>query len=318
MVLQSNPVPPFMALLWHEACVGLNDRHPAQKGNGAMRVSTTFLATIGLIGSLAISGAALAQKKSEYNVALDGTFAPHAMPNLSGGVEGFNVDLTNEIGKRLGVKMNITAAQWSGLLPAMQAGKYDFIVAPTTITEERAQNMLFTEGYYNTDFLFAVKSGTPEITALEGFKGKIISVNKGAIYDRWARGLESEYGWKVQSYGTQTDAIQAVIAGRAFANVAGNTAVAWAVKKNPQLDASFNYSTGQVFGMPFRKDDVETRNMVEAVIECMKTDGTMAAMSEKWFGITPAPDSAALTVQPGYGQPGIEGYDPTPHELQCN
>ena len=69
-------------------------------------------------------------QKSEYNVALDGTFAPHAMPTLSGGVEGFNVDLANEIGKRLGVKMNITAAQWSGLLPAMQAGKYDFIVAP--------------------------------------------------------------------------------------------------------------------------------------------------------------------------------------------
>ena len=61
-------------------------------------------------GCVAFSGSALAQKKTEYNVALDGTFAPHAMPDLSGGTIGFNVDLANEIGKRLGVKMNITAA----------------------------------------------------------------------------------------------------------------------------------------------------------------------------------------------------------------
>lgn len=267
----------------------------------------------------ATTGAAYAAShgKKEFNVALDGTFAPHAMPTLSGGVEGFNVDLANEIGKRLGAKMNITAAQWSGLLPAMQAGKYDFIVAPTTITEERAKTMLFTEGYLNTDFLFVVKKGAPAITKLEDLKGKVISVNKGAIYDRWVRELEPTIGWKAQSYGSQTDAIQAVISGRAFANVAGNTAVAWAAKKNPGLELSYNHTTGKFFGMPFRKDDVETRNMVEAVIECMKLDGTFTAMSEKWFGFTPAPGSAAVTVQGGFGQPGIDGFEATPHAPNC-
>lgn len=263
------------------------------------------------------TGTALAQKKAEYNVALDGTFAPHAMPKLGGGIEGFNVDLANEIGRRLGAKMNITAAQWSGLLPAMQAGKYDFIVAPTTITEERAGNMLFTEGYLNTDFTFAVKKGGPKITKLEDFKGMTISVNKGSAYDRWARDLAEKIGWEVQSYGTQTDALQAVVAGRADANVAGNTVVAWMVQKNPQVELSYNYSTGKVFGVPFRNDDTETRNMVEQVIECMKLDGTIAELSKKWFGVAPQPGSAALTVHVGYGEPGIAGYDPTPHVPNC-
>jgi len=281
-----------------------------------MKRPSIIAAAAALAAALA-AGAASAQK-AEYNVALDGTFAPHAMPTLSGGVEGFNVDLANEIGKRLGAKMNITAAQWSGLLPAMQAGKYDFIVAPTTITEERSKNMLFTEGYLNTDFLFTVKKDAPDITSLEGFKGKIITVNKGSLYDSWARELEEKIGWKVQSYGTQTDAVQAVLSGRAFANVAGNTSVAWAVKKNPALKLSFNYSTGKLFGMPFRKDDVETRNLVEAAIECMKKDGTLVAMSEKWFGFTPKEGEAAVTVQPGFGEPGIEGYDETPHEMNCS
>ena len=96
------------------------------------------------VSALCLMGT-MSNAKDTYKVALDGTFAPHAMPKMTGGVEGFNVDLANEIGRRLGVKMDITAAQWSGLLPGMQAGTYDFLVAPTTLTESRSKNMLFCE-----------------------------------------------------------------------------------------------------------------------------------------------------------------------------
>ena len=273
------------------------------------------------IGAMVLAGAlglgSSVSSAETYKVALDGTFAPHAMPKMSGGVEGFNVDLANEIGKRLGAKMDITAAQWSGLLPGMQAGTYDFLVAPTTLTESRSKSMLFTEGYLNTDYQFVVKKGAPAMKSLTDFKGKVIAVNKGASYDKWARGLADKIGWKVESYGTNTDAIQAVISGRAFANVAGNTVSAWAVKKNSQIALSFVHSTGKVFSMPFRKDSRALRNKVENAIECMKLDGTMAKMSEKWFGVTPAPGSAAVTVHAGYGEPGFEGYEATPHVPNC-
>ncbi|MDA7947209.1 MAG: transporter substrate-binding domain-containing protein [Hyphomicrobiaceae bacterium] len=251
-------------------------------------------------------------------VALDGTFAPHAMPKLAGGVEGFNVDLANEIGRRLGRKMDITAAQWSGLLPALQAGTYDFLVAPTTMTDERAKNLLFTEGYLNTDYQFLVRKGAPKITALDQLKGKVIAVNKGSAYDKWARGLTDKIGWKVESYGTNTDAVQAVLSGRAFANVAGNTVIAWAAKKNPQLELSYLHSTGRMFSMPFRKGDTEMRNKVENAIECMKLDGTMTKLSEKWFGVTPAKGSAAVTVFEGYGPPGMQGHEDTKHTPKCS
>lgn len=263
----------------------------------------------------AFTGAVHAQ--DSYNVALDGTFAPHAMPKLGGGIEGFNVDLANIIGERLGVEMNITPTQWSGLLPALQAGTYDFIVAPTTITEERAENLLFSEGYLDTDYQFVVKKGADEVTDLSQFKDKTIAVNKGSVYDSWARELADEIGWTVESYGTNADAVQAVMSGRADANVAGNTNSQWVVKKNPQLDLSYLHSTGRVWGMPFRKDDVETRNKVEAVIECMKKDGTIAELSEKWFGVTPGPESAAVKVEVGFGPPGFEGHDGTPHDAAC-
>lgn len=265
------------------------------------------IAAITLLGGLLLSATSNAQDKS-YKVALDGTFAPHAMPTMDGGVEGFNVDLATEIGVRLGAEMEIVATQWSGILPGLQAGTYDFVVAPTTITEERAGNLLFSEGYLNTDFQFVVANNAEDVTDLSGFAGKTIAVNKGSAYDSWARELSADVGWTVESYGTNTDAVQAVVSGRAFANVAGNTVSAWAAQKNPAIKLSYLHTTGKVWGMPFRKGDEELRATVEAVIECMKIDGSIAQLHKKWFGTDPAEGSAAITALPGFGEPGFDGF----------
>ena len=265
---------------------------------------------------LALPGIAVAQQP--LRTAVDGTFAPHAMPRLEGGIQGFNVDLANEVGKRLKRPVEIQAMQFSGILPALQAGSIDFVAAPVTVTKERAENYIFTEGYLNTDYQFLTKKGEPPITDLKQFKGKVIAVNKGAIYDSWARGLEAEIGWSVESFGTQTDAVQAVLAGRAYANVAGNTAIQWAVKQQPRLQLSYLHSTGLVWAMPLRKDQLALRAELENAIECMKKDGTMASMHERWFGAKPEPNSPAVTIYPGTGVPGTPGYEQAPREPKCD
>jgi polar amino acid transport system substrate-binding protein len=270
---------------------------------------------IAVAAALLLSAPACAQ--DVFKTAVDGTFAPHAMPKLSGGIEGFNVDLADAISHQLDKKITVDAAQFSGLVPALQAGTYDFLIAPVTVTRERAENMLFTEGYLNTDFQFITKRDAPDITKLEDLKGKVISVNKGSAYDSWARGLEDKIGWKVESFGTQTDAVQAVLSGRADANVAGNTVIQWAAKNNPQIKLSYLHSTGLVWAIALRKDSAALRNTLDVALECLKTDGTIAKLHEKWFDTKPAPGSAAVTVFAGYGVPDMPGYDPTAHQAAC-
>ena len=112
--------------------------------------------------------------------------------------------------------------------------------------------------------------------------------------------------------------MQAVLVGRADANVAGNTAVAWAAKINPQLELSYSASNRSRLRGAARKDSAELRKTLDVAIECLKINGTIAKLHEKWLGSAPAAGSAAVTVFPGYGVPGMPGYDPTPHTPSCS
>jgi polar amino acid transport system substrate-binding protein len=270
---------------------------------------------LALSASVALSGAAYAQT---IKTAVDATFAPHAMVKMGGGLEGFNIDLGNEIAKRLGKPIDIEGTQFSGLIPGLNAKKYDFILAPTTVTKERADALLFTEGYLDTDYLFVQKKTAGDIKSLDELKGKTITVNKGSAYESWAKDNMAKYGYKYDVYDTNADAVQAVLSGRADANLAGNTVAQWAAKQNPLLKTSYLIKTGLVWAIPFRKDDTEGRAKVSMVLKCMKVDGTIGKLHEKWFGAKAAPDSAAMKPVAGTGVPGMPGYDPTPVTPKCS
>ena len=251
-------------------------------------------------------------------VAADVGFAPHVMLTPDGTPEGFNVDLAREVARRLGYDdVEIIDQEWSVIFAGLYAQRYEFIVAPTTMTDERSEAVLFTEGYLDTDFTFVIRADAPDIESLEDLRGHAIAVNNGSAYDFWATDNQERYGFEIQRYGKNADAVQAVLTGRAFTNLAGNTVAQWAAMENPRVRTTYTISTGTAFSMPFRHQDVAYRNKVEDILECMKVDGTFSRLHEEWFGEPPAEGAAAVTVLEGYGHPGMSGYDPTPHELRC-
>ncbi|MEA3193245.1 MAG: polar amino acid transport system substrate-binding protein [Betaproteobacteria bacterium] len=272
------------------------------------------------IAALFCAGSAIAQsKKPPLRTGVDGTFAPHAMPKLGGGIEGFQIDLFTEVAKRMGREITIDSVSFSTLIPGMLSGRYDFIAAPTTVTKERAEQMIFTAGYLWTAYQFGIKQGSKPIKGWEDLKGKAVSVNKGTPYETLSKKMGEQHGFTVQAYDTQPDATQAVLSGRAYATLGGNTTIVYAASKNKQFIADLELAeTRAHWGAPFPKQSVALRNEMQDVMNCMKKDGTIAKMSEKWFGKKPGPDSLERVITPGYGVPDMPGYDPTPHPLKCS
>ena len=273
-----------------------------------------------LVSALLLAGSALAQTKlPPLRTGVDGTFAPHAMPKLGGGTEGFQIDLFTEVARRMKREITIDSVSFSTLIPGMLSGRYDFIAAPTTVTRERAESMLFTAGYLWTAYQFGIKKGSAPIKGWADLKGKVVAVNKGTPYENLSKAEGAKHGFSVQAYDTQPDATQAVISGRAYATLGGNTTIVYAASKNPQFVADLELTdTRAHWGAPFPKNNAALRNQMQDVMSCMKKDGTIARMSQKWFGRVPPADALERVVTPGYGVPGMPGYDPTPHELKCS
>jgi polar amino acid transport system substrate-binding protein len=269
--------------------------------------------------ALILAGPTFAQDKlPPLRTGVDGTFAPHAFPKLGGGTEGFQIDLFTEVAKRMKREITIDSVSFSTLIPGMQSGRYDFIAAPTTVTKERAENMLFTAGYLWTAFQFGIKKGSAPIKGWADLKGKDVSVNKGTPYETLSKKMGLEHGFNVQVYDTQPDATQAVLSGRAYATLGGNTTIVYAASKNPQFVADLELTeTRAHWAAPVPKDKVTLRNQLQDALDCMKKDGTIVKLSTKWFGKEPPADGLERVITPGYGVPGMPGYDPTPHELKC-
>jgi polar amino acid transport system substrate-binding protein len=267
-----------------------------------------------------LAGGAFAQQElPPLRTGVDGTYAPHAMPKLGGGLEGFQIDLFNEVARRMHRKIIIESASFSGLIPALQSGRYDFLAAPTTVTPERANALLFTQGYLWTAFEFGIRKGSPPLKGWEDLKGKVVSVNKGTPYETLSQQMGKTYGFTVQTFDTEPDAVQAVISGHAYANLAGNTVIKYAASKNPQFVADLVLTdTKAHWATPFRKDEAALRGEVEDVLKCMKKDGTIAKLSEKWFGAKPAPNDLENVTFPGHGIPGMPGYEPNAPDPDCS
>jgi polar amino acid transport system substrate-binding protein len=241
---------------------------------------------------------------------IDATFAPHAFPKLGGGLQGFNIDLFTEVARRLHRGIDIHGGSFSGLIPAMLAGRYDFLAAPVTVTPERAKAMLFTQGYLWTAYQFGLRKGSPPLKGWADLKGKSVTVNKGTPYEQLADKYGKMYGFTVQAFDTQPDAVQAVLSGHAYANLSGNTAVEYAAKRNPMFVADLTLEDTKLpWAAPFRNDEVALRDQVDNALKCMKLDGTIDKMAEKWFGVTPGKTDLENVVMPGNGIPGDPGYE---------
>lgn len=277
----------------------------------------------GLALAVMLAAPAMAQEKDhpsgeDLKAACDLGFAPFCFKNASGETTGFTYDFASAIAERLGRPgVEVIDTNYSAIFAGLFSKRYELIVAPTNITEDRAAQMSFSEPYMPTGIGFLTKEGG-EIGTLEDLDGKAITVNNGSVSDKWLTEHKDEYGFTVQRYNKNADAVQAVMIGRAFANAADEPVSRYVATQTPKAVVSYVIDTGNNFGLAFRKDDTDFRDSVDQVIECMKDDGSLAEIYKTWFGSDPVEGSSTAEIYDGYGAPGFEGYDDSEHEMSCD
>ena len=195
-------------------------------------------------------------------------------------IVGFDVDLTQEIAKRLDLKLDYQNAAWDGIFPALIVHKFDMVISSITITEDRQKEMDFSIPYYQTDQAATVR-GDSDIDSADKLNGKIAGCQIGTTGELEAKKIT---GLQVNTYDDILMAFEDLKAGRIDAVIADSYVGFAYVKTNKDLKVGFSIVTNEQLGIAFAKDTPELREAVNKALQGIKDDGTYDEIFDKWFG----------------------------------
>jgi polar amino acid transport system substrate-binding protein len=224
------------------------------------------------------AGAAAAQT---IRMGTEGAYPPYNFINDKGEVDGFERELGDELCARATLTCEWVTTDWDGIIPNLQSGNYDVIIAGMSITDEREEVIDFTQNY-----IPPAKSAYLALDAGTDVKG-LVAAQTGTIQ----AGYVQESGATLVEFATPDETVAAVRNGEADAVFADKDYLAPILaESNGQFAwAGADVQLGGGVGMGLRESDTELKEKFNAAITSMKEDGTLNTLIVKWFG-----DSVAL------------------------
>jgi len=221
------------------------------------------------------------KQRGKLLVGTEPTFPPFEFVDESNQIVGFDLDIANELAKRLGVKVEVVSLPFDSLIPALQQGKIDVVIAGMTITEDRAKVVDFSKPYFEANQAIVVrKDGSFRPQSLEELVGKKIAVQLGTTGDLITTDVK---GIEVVRFQRFTDAFLELQNGRVDAVVLDEAPAKAYVKKFPKFIVSKVVDTGETYGVAVRKGNKELLNFVNQTLDIMKSSGTYNKIIDKWF-----------------------------------
>lgn len=222
-------------------------------------------------------------------VGLDDTFPPMGFRDDNGDIVGFDIDIANEIGERLGYKMEFQAIDWSLKETELEAGNIDLIWNGYTITPEREEKVLFSEPYMENSQMIVVPADS-DIQSKEDLKGKVVAAQQSSSAVDAINNDDSSFpqdfaNGEVVQYPSNNDVFNDLINGRADAIVVDETMGRYYMSLNEDFDYRVledNFGE-EYYAVGMRKDDTDFKKEFDQALQEMKDDGTYDEIYGKWF-----------------------------------
>ena len=245
-------------------------------------MKTLLINTLLTIAMLA--SAPLLAQDSPLRVGMSGQYFPFTFVEQDK-LKGFDVDVMNAIGDEMGRDIKYETANFSGLFGMLESGRIDTVANQITITEERQKAYIFSEPYVYDGAQVVTKKGNSEIQGVEDLKGKTVAVNLGSNFEALLRELPYADQIDIKTYESNLERDTAL--GRVDAFVMDRVSASQIIKEKPlPLELAGPTFSQITNAYPFR--DTETgralRNEVNRALATLRDNGTLASISEKWFG----------------------------------
>lgn len=199
---------------------------------------------------------------------------------------GFDVDVANEIGKRLGLKVELVDTAWDGIFSSLDSDRYDCIISAVSITDERQQNYNLTKPYI-ANKLVLVTSKDSGIKTPEDLAGHSVAVQTETTADEYMKGLQ-ENGLKLSDYFVYDKIIQCfdeLKLGRVEAVLVDSVVAAYYIGEDKDTySIVWENTDAEPMGICLKKGNDGLTQAIETTIDAMYADGTMGTIATKYFG----------------------------------
>jgi polar amino acid transport system substrate-binding protein len=222
---------------------------------------------------------------------------PMSFYNAKRQIVGFDIELASYIAKKLDKKLEIIDMDFGGLLPALIAGKVDFIGAGISITKERAKKVLFSKSYYASGIAAIVKSqektkktaSSTKLSSIEKIKNKRIGVLLGSIHDAYA--MKNFPKAKILQFQNVSDLLLALNLGKVDAAFFDDSALKEVFNNNKDLGVLAKDVFSADIAAGFNKENPELRKLFNTFLEEIKSNGVYNDMIDRWVnkGLTEMP-----------------------------
>jgi polar amino acid transport system substrate-binding protein len=203
----------------------------------------------------------------------------------NGQEQGFDVDMVDEIAKRLGLQVNWIRTDFDTIFTGVAGGQFDMVAAAATITPEREQTVDFSDPYFNSRQALVVNTDkTPDLASTDQLQsGDVVGVQKGTTGATWVKDNLEPKGIQSQTFTSATDALRALEGGAMTAVVADEPFTAAAIKDLPSLSVVEGIDTGEHYGFAFSPENPQLKDAVNVVLAQIISDGTYTTIYQKWF-----------------------------------
>ncbi|MDR9440335.1 MAG: transporter substrate-binding domain-containing protein [Halomonas sp.] len=247
--------------------------------------------SLGVIGATLVAGTASAEVR-DIRIGVDVPYEPMEFRTPEGELTGFDIELGNALCAEIGIQCEWVVQGWDGIIPGLQARKYDAIMSSMTINEQRREQVLFSDPYITPPSAWFAPSdveiGTPSDETLDGLT---LGVQRGTLQDNYVTDLYGDVA-DVNRYATADDMVLDMDSGRLDA-----VFLDFPIGKSTLLDSEAgDYKLvgekitepkeyfGEGFGIAFRQRDQELAAAFNEALATLESNGTYDEIHATYFG----------------------------------
>ena len=250
-----------------------------------------FAAAAALLAILGFHAAhAQAPDWKKIRIGVEGNYPPFSKMTPDGKFEGFDIDVAMAICKEIKADCELINQEWDGMMPALNAKKFDMIVASMSITEERKKVADFSNSYYDIPSTFIGKAGSYKDVSPAALKGKTIIATRNTPRAKYLSDTYKDS--TILLVAKEAEVTMELAAGRGDIGFGSSLASTDAFLKSP---AGTNYSRvgqpitlggakdGGGVGIAMRKGEDTLKTKINAGLKTISTNGVYKAINEKHF-----------------------------------